>query len=402
LSFYLDVLNEAVALSAVGGERKPFSPVERTLSGQCVLYGRQIHDFSSWDILGIGKCRQIHRSVQEGISQKGLSASSSRKMSGSTVELAHAEMEFSKFMGTECSLFCWSRNQAALSLISGILREGDVLIVSELSAHPAIDAAMLLGVTVESVNLEESNELCERIARYSVNRRRVILVDGVCPALGRLAPLREIAVVSAREGCGLIVDESMSLGLFGVLGRGALEVASPLAVDPIVIGSFGFAYGGLGGFISGPESVLRLVLDRSRALALEPAYSPAIARGIERTLSVIQDARQERVCLSPRVAPLQKVLEEFGLQKHDFDVYAAFLTMRFRSAREARLLHDALVTKGYLIDLDSIQVAVRGGGTLRVLIQNSHTETEIRGIQEALYECCRRVRGGSSTLDLLI
>ncbi|MCV5978094.1 aminotransferase class I/II-fold pyridoxal phosphate-dependent enzyme, partial [Escherichia coli] len=64
------------------------------------------------------------------------------------------------------------------------------------------------------------NHLRKQIQRHGAG---IIVVDSVYSTIGTIAPLRAIYAMEKEFDCGLVVDESHSLGTHGPKGSGLLQ-----------------------------------------------------------------------------------------------------------------------------------------------------------------------------------
>jgi serine palmitoyltransferase len=84
--------------------------------------------------------------------------------------------------------------------------------------------------------------------RRALEQRRFIIVEGIYANYGDIAPLDQIVDLKEKFLFRLVLDESLSLGVLGVTGRGALEHLNVDRADvEIAIADLANAFATVGG-----------------------------------------------------------------------------------------------------------------------------------------------------------
>jgi len=101
-----------------------------------------------------------------------------------------------------------------------ILAGSDTTIYVDASAYPiarwGVERAASRGVPVRTFAHHDPADLWRRLTREPGARRRPLLVvDGLCPGCGALAPLREYLERAREFGGNLVVDDTQALGIVG-------------------------------------------------------------------------------------------------------------------------------------------------------------------------------------------
>ena len=88
--------------------------------------------------------------------------------------------------------------------------------------------------------------------------------------------LPELARARAQPSAWLIVDDAHGLGVIGATGRGSCEHFALGADDvPVLIGTFGKAFGTFGAFVAGDADLIDFLMQKSRTYI----YTTALAAG---------------------------------------------------------------------------------------------------------------------------
>ena len=157
---------ELKRLKAAGLDRRLPVSGNRS-SGMVEIGGRKVIDFTGTDYLDAASNPRVTRAAIQALATHGISQSPARTSAGSLVELVSAEDRLARFLGAEAALFFSSRNQALLSMLAGILSQGDQLAFDECSHAPVADAAYLLEATPVPFSLDRVENIDAVVERSS-------------------------------------------------------------------------------------------------------------------------------------------------------------------------------------------------------------------------------------------
>lgn len=248
--------------------------------------GRKVIDFTSPDFLGLGLDPGLKKLFIASVEDSEVSSLSNRFSSGYTKYHQSFENNLAKFLRCESSLVFTIRNQAFLSLLSAITREGDLVIANEFVTSPVRDVASLSRAEFKLNNFNDLTKVKEEITKIRTPSKAIVFVEAISPVSGNHAPLKALSEICSATGSALIIDETYSLGWYGPSGSGACAEASPFAI----VGSFGAGFSGLGGFIAGSASLCKLIEMKSRAfsndLPIPPAYAAYLDGVLEKVIGM--------------------------------------------------------------------------------------------------------------------
>ena len=200
---------------------------------------------------------------------------------------------------------------------------------------------------------------------------------------GDVAPLGELASAAKGRGAWLVVDDAHGLGVVGASGRGTLEQCGlgPEAL-PVLIGTFGKAFGTCGAFVAGAAPLIETLVQRARTYIYTTALPHALAAATrtavaiatreswrrERVLALTQRfrtaARQAGIPLTSSATPIQPII----------------LGSSEATLRASTRLYDA----GFWVAAIRPPTVPRNAARLRVTLSASHTESEVDELVEAL------------------
>jgi 7-keto-8-aminopelargonate synthetase-like enzyme len=291
-----------------------------------------------------------------------------------------------------------------------------------------IKGAVLTYKHNDVADLERALQAAIHGSRGRPLNRRFIVCEGISHAAGDAAPIAAIYALKRRYKFRLVVDESLSFGVYGATGRGICEAAGLAPQDvEIITGSLGTALMSNGGWCVGA----RAMVDHQRlssggycfSAALPPMLASAALNVLDRfeaaksapAAAVRHRARQLRAALAavPGVSVLgsRAVLaaeDVNGRSSNALDQAAkegAALTLESpvvvlevlggEMSREASLLKVAAVRDAMLdnsrvfVGLERPTDLQKSGGlttsaTLKITVTAAHTEQDVSELVAAL------------------
>lgn len=344
--------------------------------------GKDLVDFTSWDILSLGQNPELRRAFQYEIETHGVGVASARLHTGGTFEHFVAEECLARFLCQESSLIFSTRNQALLSLITSIFGEGDTILVEEGLLSPAADAAYLVDAQVKTFSRGKLEQIPQLLADSTPSGRRGLFVESISPDHGELLDLAHIADICEAAHIDLFVDETFALGGIGVRGAGGIEKFSIFHKVTGVVGSLAHSLSGYGGFVAGPALLIKYLFTRSRSLRSEISLPVAFARWTEQALSKAEVLTVERA----RVARFASSIREVGRALHldvKGDVDSPLVVFHFRFLPQARSFYRGLFERGFLCG-EPVVSSVDNSITLPLIVRAVHTEQNVKELSQAL------------------
>lgn len=384
-----ELKKELEKLTRAGTVGRLLSP-SRIINGAIVeTRGKQVVNFSNWDLLGVGENQRVRRAAQSALERAPLSAAASRLSTGTSAEIVAAENRLAGFLGAERALLLPSKNQGIFTLIAALLSDRDAVITDELTQAPVGDAAYLLQADFRTYRSSDPASLLSELERARMRARRLVFVEALSPITGHLADLKFISAQSNRFDAALVIDESFTLGGYGVRGAGGVE-ASALLPPFCVLGDLGHSFGLFGGFLAGSQVLISYIEQRSRALGIDTALPPALAAAVEAALDYIELAHLQREELFKRAKLVREQLVAAGIL--DLATHTSpILSLPFPKASKAAELTAALFNRGFMVEVVTAQVPFSEKSYVRAIITNRHTERQLEGFVNTVIELVPRV-----------
>lgn len=272
-------------------------------------------DLCSNDYLGLSSDPRLRQAVIQALEQGAAIASTgSRLLSGNAPVWEDLEAEFAAFAGAESALFFTSGYAANLGLLSALLGPDD-LVFSDSSNHASlIDGIRLSRARKVIFPHLDTSFLEDHLRRMAdVRSQKFIVVESLFSMEGDRAPLNELAALAAQHGAELIVDEAHATGVFGPEGRGLVAEAGLSGRVLASLHTCGKALASTGAFVSCPETLKRLLVNRARTFVFSTALPPYMAFQIRAALALVREADEQRCRLASISGSLRVRLNEAGL-----------------------------------------------------------------------------------------
>ena len=223
-------------------------------------------------------------------------------------------------MGTDAAIVFTTGHQANLATIGTLLGPGDTVIVDAGDHASLLDGALQSRAKLRAFRHNRPDKLEAALQKVARDGGGVlVVVDGVFSMEGDIAPLREIAELSARYGARLMVDEAHAVGVLGARGAGTCELLGVEDQVDLRMGTFSKSLASCGGFVAGDDEVIEFLRIQSRAFLFTASGVPAAIGAALAALRVIrsEDGRELLARVLANGRRLNRGLHELGFSVVD-------------------------------------------------------------------------------------
>src|SRR5215208_58936 len=183
------------------------------------MEGRETIMLGSNNYLGLTGDERVKQAARDALETYGTGVTGSRLLNGTTPLHVELENELADWMGTEDAIVFSTGYQSNLGAISAILEPGDTVICDSGDHASILDGCKLSGARLRPFRHNRMDKLERMLDRAASDGGGVlVVVDGVFSMEGDIAPLPEIAELSAGYGARLMVDEAHAVGVLGERG----------------------------------------------------------------------------------------------------------------------------------------------------------------------------------------
>jgi 8-amino-7-oxononanoate synthase len=347
------------------------------------LDGKRVVQFASNNYLGLTTHPSVVLASQEAAARYGTGAGASRLVAGTQSVHHDLELALARFKAMPAALVYASGSMANVGLLSTLAREGDLFLLDKADHATLYDGARLSGAEIQRFPHQDMGrlaQLLEQARAKDAQRRILVAVEAVYSMDGDIAPLAELLRLTQAQGAILVVDEAHSTGVLGASGRGILEHFGLQAPEHLVLtGTLSKALASLGGFVAGPQALIDLLVNRSRAFIFATALPASVAAAALQALQEIPAPLKALWTARERLAQ--------GLRAQAWSIGASetpILPVMLGTAAAAVRLQERLWEAGYYAPAIRPPTVPAGLCRLRVSVSASHSAAQIDGFLAAL------------------
>lgn len=352
-----------------------------------LLGGRVLVGFTSWDLLGLHRDRDVRMALLRAVNEGEGGVSCARFSGGASTAVGRCEARLARFLGGEAGVLFGSRNQAVLSVLTAVCDPGAFVLSAQAGSLPVADACAL--AQAEYQEFEGVAGLRRQLERVAPGRRLCVVLESQSPLSLDEPDLSQLIQVVEAFGAWLVIDESFALGLAGLRGAGSSEIAPrPPTLLCRLAGFLPLAGLEVCGVVGSVE-LRELLVRRSRYLRMEPAPSGAVALGAQVALDCAEVALVGRRRLASRARAVRLALRAQGWRVLGSDD-SPVVGIGFDSLGAASTVVDALLQRGVLTEALPARGVARNGGVVRALLSLRHSEDDLAALMEGLAEVRRR------------
>jgi 7-keto-8-aminopelargonate synthetase-like enzyme len=220
------------------------------------------------------------------------------------------------------------------------------------------------------------------LLKGSAARRKLVVTDSLFSMDGTMAPLDDLAEVSARHGAMLLVDEAHATGVFGARGSGLIEETGTADGVHVRVGTLSKALGAAGGFVAGHPRLVDWLRHSARAWVFSTAHPPAVAGAALRAVELLGEEPQRRTALLDRATAFRDRLRAAGLDLGD--AAGQIVPVIVGSAERAVTLAARLADAGLFVPAIRPPSVPAGGSLVRASLAWHHTDDDLDRLLDAL------------------
>lgn len=276
---------------------------------------KEVTIWCSNDYLGMGQNSVVLNAMHEAIDRSGAGAGGTRNISGTTRYIVDLESSLADLHHKDAALVFssgYTANEGALATIARLM--GDTIIFSDELNH----ASMIHGMRDSRCEKQiyrhnDVAHLEDLLKAVDPARPKMIAFESVYSMEGDIAPIKEICDLAEKYNCFTYLDEVHAVGIYGPRGGGVAEERGLLERIDVIEGTFGKAYGLMGGFITGAADVIDAVRSYSGSFIFTTALPPVLCAGALASVEHLKVSDIERQKLKRNSRLMKSRLETDGL-----------------------------------------------------------------------------------------
>ena len=362
--------------------------------GTEILIGKKkIVNFTSNDYLSLANSKFLKIKLKEGLRICGSGSGGSHLISGHYK--IHQDLEkklstlFKKYFNKPKSLLFSTGYHANIGIMQAItsVKSKKISIFSEKNNHASIIDGIKLVKKNGLINLQlykNSNleELTNKLKK-DTSDLKIIVTDGVFSMDESIAPLPQLLKISKKYNSFLIIDDAHGFGVLGENGLGLMDYFGVKKMDTtnlIYMATLGKSCGLSGAFVLGQETLVNLMIQKSRTYIYTTAIPPFICYALIKILEDPIFLRQK--------AKLQNLITYFDAQlntsvKIEKKTSAIKIFMVKDNQKTLEIQKKAL-KKNILVSCIRPPTVPVGGARIRVSINANHKKKDINNLIQFL------------------
>ncbi len=348
-----------------------------------VINGQPLLSFCSNDYLGLANHPELKKAFVHAAEYSGVGAGAAHLLTGHSVYHQHLEEALAEFMGQERALLFSSGYQANMGIIDGLMQRGDVIFQDKLNHASLLDGGRLSAATQLRYQHVDMAALERRLKQADQTAHKLIVSDGVFSMDGDIAPLAELQTLANEYSAAVMIDDAHGLGVLGDKGRGIVEHDQiELADMPIVMGTFGKAFGTAGAFVVGDNDFIETLIQQARTYVYTTAQPAAIAAATLASLKLVQQESWRREKLQALIKQFRAGAAELGvkLMPSQTAIQPVVVGDDIKATRIGKILEQ----QGLLVGVIRPPTVPEGSARLRITLSTNHTEKHVKQLLNAL------------------
>lgn len=310
----------------------------------------------------------------------GLSPTGSRTTTGNHSLYARLERVVSEFFASEGAVVGPSGYLSNIIVLQAIESEYDTFFIDEKAHSSLVDAAHQSGKRTYRFTHLDIQSLEEQLrTNLSGNSRPLVLTDGVFPARGEIAPLREYADVLKPYDGRILVDDAHAMAVIGKSGKGSWEDQGISRDCLYQTGTLSKGFGVGGGIIPADNDLVDAIHHKSLAFVGCTGLALPLAAAAIESVSYFLSHRSAIASLQQRSLALKKRFKHIGFSMPETP--APIFSITHRDVEKNQRLSRLLIDKGIYPPFINYPGAPPGGH-FRFILTSSTTKDQ----EELLYQ----------------
>ena len=257
---------------------------------------RDIVVWCSNDYLGQGQSPEVIDAAHAALDKVGAGAGGTRNISGTTSYHVDLEAELASLHGKEGALLFTSgyvSNDATLSTLAKLFP--NLWIFSDAQNHASMIEGIKRAKCERRVFRHNDIQHLEALMNEApADAPKLIAFESVYSMDGDIGPIEQIADLAEKYNAMTYLDEVHAVGIYGPRGGGVAEEQNVLDRIDIIEGTFGKAYGAMGGFITGKKDVIDSVRCFAGGFIFTTSLPPSVLASAHAAVEHLKVSQIER------------------------------------------------------------------------------------------------------------
>jgi len=366
--------------------------VESPHAPEVIVNGKKVLMFATNNYLGMMRDERVIAAAKEGLEKWGIGNGSARLLTGNLYFHQELEDKIAKFKNRPAGLSFvtgYMANAGAIpplvnvfkpslmSLIRGkILKDKETIVFSDEFNHASIIAGVRLSKAEKEIYKHcDATDLEEKLKKYPLSQRKLIISDGVFSMDGDIAPLPQILELAKKYRAMTYIDDAHATGILGPHGRGIEDYFGVEGQVDVIMGTFTKAFGGVGGFVVSSQDIIDYLKIRADSFIFTAPIAPPIVYGLIKAIELVEKETWRREKLLTNAKCLREKLTELGI---DFrNSQTQIIPIMIGDEKKAMKASEELLKNGIFVPAARWPAVPLGHARLRVTVTSEHTREQI-------------------------
>ena len=344
------------------------------------------------DYLGMGHHPAVVAAMQESVATCGCGAGGTRNISGTNHQHKLLELELADLHHKEAALLFTSgyvSNWAALSTLGS--RLPDAVILSDEQNHASMIEGIRHARCAKAIwKHNDPEDLDRKLRALPPDATKIVAFESVYSMDGDICPMEEIVEVAEAHGAMTYLDEVHAVGMYGARGGGVSEERGLAHRITLIEGTLGKAFGVMGGYITGSESLCDFIRSFASGFIFTTALPPAVAAAARTSIAHLKQSDMERAMQRRQVEKLRRALDRYGIPHMANESH--IIPVMVKDPVKCRQIADILMQDyGIYVQPINYPTVPKGTERLRFTPGPLHTDADIdhlAGALNALWKQC--------------
>lgn len=337
--------------------------------------GKDVVLWCSNDYLGMGVNPITIKAAIKTVEEMGVGAGGTRNIAGNNHPLVLLENEVADLHQKEAGLVFTSgfvANETSIATLVKLLP--NVVIFSDACNH----ASLIQGIRYSQAEKyifrnNDIDHLESLLKTMPYERPKIIVFESLYSMGGGIAPVMDICALAKKYHAMTFLDEVHAVGMYGRRGGGIAEHLGCMDQVDIIQGTFGKAFGAIGGYIASNKSIIDGIRSYAPGFIFTTAMPPCIASAAAASVNHLKTSSKERDRLHANVARCKYLMHEAGIQFSER--FSHIIPIMIGDPFRCRMASNTLL-KDHNIFVQHINYPTVPQGTERLRITPSSLHTE--------------------------
>jgi glycine C-acetyltransferase len=371
-------LQEQVQELRDGGLYNTIRSIDGPQGAWLAVDGKQVLNFCSNNYLGLANHPRLVEAAKAALDRYGIGPGAVRTIAGTMTLHDELESKLAAFKGVGAAISMQSGFVANAGVIPALVDREDVIITDALNHASIIDGVRLAKAGRKIYAHADVFDLRVKLAeaRAEGARRILIITDGVFSMDGDIAPLDRIADAADEFEAMVMVDDAHGEGVLGNGGRGIVDHFGLHGRVEIEVGTMSKAFGVMGGYVAGPESLVDWLRQRSRPFLFSSAVTPPDVAACIASVEILEESTELVDRLWANAGIFKEKMSEAGFDiGHSETPITPVMLGDEKVAQEfSRRLFDEEAVFAQAIAYPTVPL---GTARIRVMISAAHSESDL-------------------------